>query len=92
VTNHWLKSELSQRIRQKIIAGSLPSDPALRSHGGVGKGKDCVCCDRKIADFNLQQVLEMSGQSGASDLSMHSSCFDLWRETAADVLRQGSSG
>jgi hypothetical protein len=91
VSNHWLNSELSQRIRQRIIAGSLPSDPAMRSYGGLGKGKNCVCCDRKIADFNIQQVLEMSAQPGAPDLSMHSSCFDLWRETAADMLRQGSS-
>jgi hypothetical protein len=44
-----------------------------------------------IEDFNIQQAVEMPVPSGAGKLPMHSSCFDIWRQTAADMLRQRSS-
>jgi hypothetical protein len=87
VSNHWLNSELSRRIRTKIAAGKLPSDPDAPADYGSGQGTNCACCDRMISDFNIQQAVEMPAPSGAGRLPMHSSCFDIWRQTATDMLR-----
>jgi hypothetical protein len=91
VSNHWLNSELSRRIRSRISSGKLPSDPDAPADYGSGRGANCVCCDRTIADFNIQQTVEMPALSGAGKLPMHGSCFDIWRQTAADMLHPNSS-
>lgn len=90
MNNHWLSSELSQRIRRKIVAGSLPADPQTPANTGMGQGVQCVCCERPVEDFNFQRTLELPGTAAERTLAMHDSCFDLWRETAVDVMRQRS--
>jgi hypothetical protein len=64
---------LSDKIREKISNGTLPTQRALKVWVGPGKGARCDGCDFPITDLEYEfDVLD----GGA--LRFHRTCFNVW--------------
>jgi hypothetical protein len=66
----------SERIRNKLWLGTLPSDDAVNTWGGPGSGFKCDGCDLVISLEEYEHELLMSN---GRVLRFHVVCSNLWR-------------
>jgi hypothetical protein len=70
--------ELRRQIRAKIIAGTLPADPATKVWAGAGTGRRCDACGERIKASDTE--IEVERVAERPSVYLHRQCFALWRE------------
>jgi hypothetical protein len=75
---HALDPTLRQRIRDKIMAGTLPGQPPLNVWAGVGDGHRCSACDAPIRASETEIELELG--PGRPGVRLHRPCYAIWQE------------
>jgi hypothetical protein len=64
------------RIRTKIAADLLPSEPPESTRAGFGQGEPCNACDAIIHPVQLEYELEYADRR---TLRMHQGCHRIWQ-------------
>jgi hypothetical protein len=63
------------RIRERMRAGTLPSQDCLVTWFGHGRGRPCAVCDEAIASTDREIACDLPG---GGTMVLHEACFDLW--------------
>ncbi len=85
-----VESELRRLARERIVRGTLHSEPVLRVWGGKGDGRPCSLCLQRI----LAHEVEYDVIVGEQALHFHMLCHGAWQlesVRAMELRRLGSS-
>ena len=66
----------SERITEKLWAGTLPSDDPIHTWGGPGSGLKCDGCDLVISPEEYEHELHMKNERV---MHFHVVCSNLWQ-------------
>lgn len=69
-------------LREKILAGALPSEACEVTWYGPGRGKPCRACDVPVLSTEIE--VECDLPSGEKGVRFHRECFDAWN-VARDI-------
>jgi hypothetical protein len=75
-------AEVAALVRQKIAAGTLPTETPLKSWVGKGSGKPCEACDLVVTPGDMEFEVDMPE---VRTLRSHRDCFKVWDEERARV-------
>jgi hypothetical protein len=68
-------AQIAARVRNKIAAGALPSEPPMKLWAGPGTDLRCAACDLSITAADIEDETEHSGRRV---LRFHQACFTAW--------------
>jgi hypothetical protein len=66
----------SDKIREKIMAGVLPSHACEVTWYGPGSGQPCHACELPVLSSEIE--VECDLPSGQTHVRFHRTCFDAW--------------
>ena len=67
--------DLTQTIRQKVLAGTLPQQYCRMTWYGPGRGSTCIACDLPIRSTDVE--VECDLPSGGT-ITFHQRCYEIW--------------
>jgi hypothetical protein len=68
---------LREAVRNKVISGTLPAEPALNVWASMGGGRVCAACEQPIEAHDTQIELEFPRNRG---VVLHRPCYAVWLE------------
>ena len=72
--------ELRVLIHERIRARKLPEYGQHQLYDGKGDTQPCAACELVIARWEAQYDIQLTVDPRARiDISMHKSCYDIWR-------------
>jgi hypothetical protein len=66
---------LAEMVQNKVDAGTLPREDAVKLWAGMGSGNACTVCDQPIDSSQAEYELEYDGRPA---VRLHAECHAAW--------------
>jgi hypothetical protein len=63
------------RIRQRMVAGTLPCEDCIVTWYGAGRSRHCAACDQRILGTDTEIECDVRG---GGTIYFHQACYDIW--------------
>ena len=73
-----MSAKVRLRIRQKIIAGTLPGEPPTTTWASMGSGLPCGACEEPIRPSETEMELEL--RNNRPTVRLHRECYEMWKD------------
>lgn len=80
---------LAEMVHDKLDAGTLPHEDAVKLWAGMGSGKACTACEQPIGPEQAEYEIEFD--NGPLAIRLHAECHATWEAERQPVVKSATA-